>query len=288
MAYLKNSAVNLLNVHFALFALGMNGAGVFFVVFLLKAGVPMPLVFASIALTVMVRFLARPLVLMIAPRTGLKRLVAVGTTICGLQYLWLAEVHGVDLNLLAFCLTAAIGDTFYWTSYHAYFASLGDLEHRGHQIGAREALGALAAILGPLLGGWALITFGPLVAFGAATVVHVLAAIPLLGTPDVSVARSVRGVFRTALPSVMLFAADAWLCVGYVFVWQIALFLSLGESFSAFGVALALAALVGAISGLILGKHIDAGRGGRAVWLTFASVVTVTLFRVFSTDSAAL
>src|SRR5215471_1308576 len=288
MAYLKNRAVNRLNIHFGLFALALNGAGVFFVVFLLKAGVPTPYVFGAIALIVTVRFICRPLVLMLAPRTGLRTLLIFGTILCSLQYPILAEVHGLDWMLLAFCLTGALGDTFYWTNYHAYFATLGDSEHRGHQIGAREAIGSIAAIIGPLLGGWALISLGPRVAFGAAAIVNVLAALPLLGAPEVPVKKYVPGVFRAALPGIMLFAADAWIAVGYIFAWQIALFLSLGESFSAFGVAMALAALVGAISGLILGKHIDAGRGGGAVWLTFASLVAVTVLRAFSTTSAEL
>jgi hypothetical protein len=288
MAYLKNSAVNLLNLHYGLHALALNGAGAFFAVFLLKSGVSVPAVFGAIALVLAGRFLFRPLVLVLAPRTGLRALVAFGIIFSGVQYLFLAEVHGVDLMLLGFCLSAAIGDTFYWPSYHAYFAVLGDSEHRGHQIGAREALASLAAIIGPLIGGWALTTLGPRVAFGAAAIVHVLAALPFLGTPDVRVARSVPGAFRAAMSGIMLFAADGWIAVGYYFVWQIALFLSLGESFTAFGGALALAALVGAIGGLILGKHIDAGHGGRAVWLTFASLAAVTALRAASTGTVAL
>jgi hypothetical protein len=288
MAYLKNSAVNLLNLHYGLHALALNGAGVFFAVFLLKAGVSVPAVFAAIALVIAVRFLTRPLILVLAPRTGLRALVVFGTIFTGVQYLFLAEVRGVDVMLLGFCISAAIGDTFYWTSYHAYFAALGDSEHRGHQIGAREALGSVAAIAGPLLGGWALTTLGPRVAFGAAAVVHVLAALPFLGTPEVRVARNVPHAFRAAVSGIMLFAADGWIAVGYYFVWQIALFVSLGESFTAFGGALALAGLVGAIGGLILGKHIDAGHGGRAVWLTFASLAAVTVLRAASTGMVAL
>ncbi|MEI9932327.1 MAG: hypothetical protein WDM89_17745 [Rhizomicrobium sp.] len=45
-----------------------------------------------------------------------------------------------------------------------------------------------------------------------------------------------------------------WLIVGTgYFVWQLALFLSLGENFLHFGGALALAALVGAIAGMFWG-----------------------------------
>ncbi|HEY4263983.1 MAG TPA: MFS transporter, partial [Micropepsaceae bacterium] len=288
MAYLRNSAVNLLNLHYGMHAIALNGAGVFFFVFLLKAGVPVPAVFIAIALTVAARFLFRPLILVLAPRCGLRALVAFGTMFTGVQYLFLARVQGVDLMLLGFCLSAAIGDVFYWTCYHAYFAALGDSEHRGHQIGAREALGSFAAIAGPLIGAWALTTLGPRIAFGAAACVHVLAALPFLGTPDVKVARMVPRVFRAAIPGILLFAADGWIAAGFLFVWQIALFLSLGESFSAFGGALALAGLVGAIGGLLLGRHIDAGHGGRAVWLVFASIAGVTLFRAASTGNAAM
>jgi hypothetical protein len=62
---------------------------------------------------------------------------------------------------------ASVGETLYWNSYHAYFASLGDAEHRGHQIGAREAIASFAAIVGPLVGGWALATLDARIAFGA-------------------------------------------------------------------------------------------------------------------------
>jgi hypothetical protein len=75
---------------------------------------------------------------------------------------------------------------------------------------------------------------------------------------------------------------------GYVYAWQMALFLALGESFTAFGGVLAVAALVGAVAGLFLGKHIDAGRGVGAVWLTFGSLAAVMMLRAMSTDIAAL
>ena len=58
----------------------------------------------------------------------------------------LAAVQGVGPPLAAYCLVASLGGVFYWTSFHAYFAAAGDREHRGHQIGAREALAALLAI----------------------------------------------------------------------------------------------------------------------------------------------
>jgi hypothetical protein len=190
--------------------------------------------------------------------------------------------------LLATCVVASIGDTLYWTTYHAYFASLGDAEHRGHQISAREALASLAGIIGPLLGGWALATLGPRVAFGVISMVQMLSALPFIGTPGVAVAATVPGAYRAALRGVLLFAADGWIAVGHVFIWPIALFLSLGESFTAFGGAVALAALVGAVAGLLLGRHIDAGHGGRAAWLACGGLAALTVVRALSTQNAVL
>jgi hypothetical protein len=288
MAYLRNGTINLLNLHFGIHALAIEAGNVFFAVFLLKAGLSTPAVLAAIAFILTVRFLVRPLVVVLAMRWGLRPLVALGTIVSALQFPLLAEVHGIGLALLAACLIASLGETLYWTSYHSYFAALGDTEHRGHQIGAREALASLAGIIGPLAGGWALATLGPHIAFGTVAVVQVLSAIPLFGMRNVAVAQTVPGAYRAAWRGVALFAADGWIGTGHSFVWPIALFLSLGESFTAFGGALALAAVVGAIAGLLLGRHIDGGYGARAAAIACGSFAALTLFRALSTDNAVL
>jgi hypothetical protein len=288
MAFFRNDTVNLLNLHYGIHSLALSGGGAFFAAFLLRAGVPTPMVLASLALILAGRFAIRPSVLLAARRWGLKPLVIAGTVMSGLQYPLLAEVHGVGRPLLVLCAVAAIGDTVYWTSYHAYFASLGDIEHRGHQIGAREAIAAVVGIVGPLATGWALAVLGPRIAFDATAAVLVLAALPIFGTRNVRVAEAAPGAFRAAIPGALMFAADGWTMVGLTFVWPMALFLTLGESFTAFGGAMALAALAGAASGLLLGRFIDAGHGARAVWLAASSLVVVVSFRAASYGSPAL
>ncbi len=61
--------------------------------------------------------------------------------------------------------------------------------------------------------------------------------------------------------------------------WQLFLFLTLKESFTAFGGAMALAALFEAVTGLALGKLVDLGHGARAATLAFAVLVAYTLAR---------
>lgn len=276
MAFFRNTTVNLLNLHYGLHALAVSGGGAFVIAFLLRAGVPAYGALAFMASILIGRLIVRPAILPLGRRFGLKPLVVAGTLVTALQYPILAQVDGIGGPLLALCMVSAVGETFYWTAYHAYFASLGDPEHRGHQIGAREAVAALVGIAAPLITGWALVTLGPQVAFGATGAVLMLAALPLLLTPNVRIAPSAPEAFRAALPATLIFAADGWIAAGNVYVWQIALFIALGESFTAFGGAMAVAALAGAVSGLLLGRFIDLGHGRRAVWLA-AGIIAATL-----------
>jgi hypothetical protein len=278
LAFLRNTTVNLLNLHYGVHALAQYGGGAFFVVFLLKAGVSAPAVLAALALLLAGRFCVRPLILPAARRWGIKPLLIAGTLLSGVQYLIIARVHGVGPALLELCVAGALSDAVYWTSYHAYFAALGDSEHRGHQIGAREALVAVVGIAAPLLTGAALAAFGPAVAFGATAGSLVLAAIPLLFAPNVAVADAAPSALRGATGGMAMFFADGWISAGLTLVWPLALFQSLDQSFTAFGGAMALAALAGAASGLVLGRLIDQGGGPRAAWLAAgASAITLAL-----------
>jgi MFS transporter, DHA1 family, inner membrane transport protein len=288
VAFFRNSAVNLLNLHYGLHCITLYGGGAFFLVYLLKVGLSVPRVLVSLALILVGRFAVRPLVIPLAARWGLRAMLVAGTLLSALQYPVVAEVHGIGVTLLALIAVAAVGDMLYWTTYHAYFAALGDNELRGHQIGAREAIAAVVGIISPVVAGWILVAFGPRAAFGATSIVTGLAALPLLRTPEVCTVRRVPGVFKAALPGTLVFMADGWLAVGFWFAWQLALFLSLRESFLAYGGALAFAALVGAICGLTLGRHIDAGHGSRAVWLAVFAMGAIVVLRAIATGHPAL
>lgn len=288
MAYFRNNTVNLLNLHYAIHAIASTGGGAFFAAYLLKSGVPVPGVFLALAAILLGRFLIRPLIVGIAVRSGLRVLVVAGSFLTAIEFPLLAEVHGVGPVLFALCAMASAADTLYWSTYHAYFAALGDDHHRGHQLGAREAIAALVGIVSPLATGWLLVTLGPRVAFGATAVVVAASGLPLCWTPDVRVAKAAPGAWKAALPGVLFFLGDGFIGAGYVFVWQIALFLSLGENIMAFGGALAIAALVGAVGSMFLGRHIDAGNGTRAAWIACGVMTGIILLRAFATHDAHL
>jgi MFS transporter, DHA1 family, inner membrane transport protein len=285
MAFLGNDAVNRVNLHYGVQALAQSGGGVFFVVFLVWAGLSVPAALTTMASILAVRFMLRPAILPLAVRWGLKPLLVCGTVGMAAQYPLLARVHGVGGALVALCCVTALGEIFYWPTYNAYFAAIGDTEHRGHQISAREALVSVAGIVATLVGAWALVTLGPRPMFAAVGLVQALAAVPLIGAPNVAIAKAAPGAFRAARLGVILAATDGWFDACFLFVWQIALFVSLGESFAAYGGAMALAGLVGAACGLLLGRHIDAGHGRRAVAIAYAVASVVVLLRAASFGS---
>ncbi|HEY3909122.1 MAG TPA: MFS transporter [Stellaceae bacterium] len=288
MAFFRNRTVNLLNLHYGIHCIALTGGGAFFIIYLLKSGVSTPGALGSLALILLGRFIIRPVVVVIAVRRGLRVMVVAGILISALQYPFLAEVHGVGLALAMLIAIAAVGDTVYWTTYHAYFAALGDDDLRGQQIGAREAIAAVVGVVSPVATGWMLVALGPRVAFGTTSIIAALAALPLFWAPDVKVAPRAAGAFRAAIPGVLLFMADGWTAAGFVFAWQIALFVSLDENLLAYGGALAAAALVGAIGGLTLGRHIDAGYGRRAVWYAFVTFALVVMLRAGAVGHAAI
>jgi len=285
MAFLRNDAVNRVNLHSAIQALAQGAGGIFILVFLLRAGVSVPAALMAQVAILAGRFLLRPAILPLAKRWGLKPLLVFGTVATAAQYPLLAEVDGVGAALLVLCIVSSVGEVSYWLSYNAYFAAVGDAEHRGRQLGIREAAVAVAGIIAPLLGAWALLTAGPRWMFAAVGLIQVIAAVPLLGAPNVTVKQEAPGALRAARQGVILIVVDGWIDSSYFFVWPIALFVSLHESIPAYGGAMALAGLVGAACGMLLGRHIDTGLGRRVAVIAYTVATLVVLLRAASVGS---
>ena len=285
MSFFGNDAINRVNIHYGIQALAQGAGGVFILAFLLHAGVSIPITLATQAAILFSRIVLRPVVLPLAKLWGLKILLLVGTVAMAVQYPLLARVHGAGEALITVSIVAAIGDVLYWPTYHAYFAALGDAEHRGHQVSAREALVAAVGILAPLVGGWSLVALGPSVTFASVGVVQALAAVPLLGAPNRTVASTSPGAYRAARPAFWLTAADGWFGASYYWIWLLALFVALHGNLAAFGGAMALSALAAAICGLILGRFIDLGHGRRAVVMAYGVAAAIVILRALSLRS---
>jgi hypothetical protein len=129
--FFANRAVNRLAVHTALQQLAWCMSGAFFGVYLLRAGLAPSVLFLASAGVLALRFVTRPLVLVLAPRLGLRHTLVIGTLLSALQYPAVGFVHGADFTLGLFCTIGALAGVFYWPCYHTFFATLGDREYRG-------------------------------------------------------------------------------------------------------------------------------------------------------------
>jgi len=284
MSRSKSDAITRVNIHYALQAFAQGAGGLFFLVFLLKAGVPVPQTLLFSAGIVAGRFALRPALLPFAKRWGIKPLLIAGTLLTAINYPLLAQVKGPGPYLVLLCCFSSLGYLLYWLSFHAYFATLGEAEDRGGQIGLREAIVALVGIVAPLLGAWGLSTVGSTLTFWAVGAVQALAILPLIGAPNVLVKASVPAATAPAWTARWLMVSDGLLAAGYQNVWLIALFTTLGSSYSAFGGAAALAALAGAVGGLLLGRHVDLGHGRRSAIIAYSAAGIVVILRAGSLD----
>ncbi len=288
MSFLGNDAINRVTLHATIQALAQGAGGVFVFVYLLKAGVATPLVLCTVAAMTAGRFVLRPLVLIVARRRGLRATLMLGTVLEAAIFPLLASVHGPGAMLVAIIAIGAFGSVFYWTGLHAYTALLGDVENRGRQIGVRAAAAAVANIAAPWAGGWALTALGPATTFGLVAVVQVLAILPLLGMPSPRVAETAPRGSRDMRLAVILQASDGWFGAGFYYVWQIALFLTLGQHFAAYGGAMALAGLVGAGASLTVGRFVDLGHGRVSVFVAYGACALVVGLKAASLHSPAL
>jgi DHA1 family inner membrane transport protein len=119
-----------------------------------------------------------------------------------------------------------------------------------------------------------------------AAVIVTLAALPILWTPNVVVARKVVGGFRVAIPGVLLFAADGWIATGYVFVCgRLRCSFRSARAFLPMAKRSPLRRWSAQSGGLVLGRHIDAGHGKRAVWYASATVAAIIVLRALATGS---
>lgn len=272
MRFFSNDAINRIYFHSGLQGFAANCGGAFIYVYLLQAGISLPLVFVIIAAVVLSRLALRVFVVPVVKRIGLKQALFMGTMIDASSYLVLGQVKGLSTWLLAYVAVASLGTTFYWTCYHAVVARLGDDEHRGSQVSAREAVFAVTAIIGPLVGGAAFTLFGPFAAFALAAASYALAALPLLGLPQMDIPAEMEMTRDTKIFAFSLPFSDGLVAAAVNFGWKLVLFQALGSSFEAFGGALSVAGLVGAAMGLMFGRLIDLGHGARAIQMGLAAM----------------
>jgi MFS transporter, DHA1 family, inner membrane transport protein len=279
VATFKNKTFNLVYVHAALQALVMHGGEGFAFVYLLKAGIATWIVLACIAAMFASRLLFRMLVLPIALRFGLRNTLIASVAAEGATYLLLPLISDVGPLLYLYLATWAASSSFYWTTYHAYVAQIGNNEHRGQQVSAMEFFGMIAGVFAPLVMGFLLTWFNAWVGFGFIAAAMIFAALPFVFGPHIDVAPDAVVPAESRREAWRLMFTDGIRSAATHFVWLIALFITLSSSYVAYGGALALAGITGAFMGLVVGKWFDIGKGVHAARIGYGLMTASALFK---------
>jgi MFS family permease len=273
MTLFTNRDLNRLAVHSTLHQLAWTISSAFSAVFLLREGLSPAAIFLCLGAIIVLRFIFRPAVLFSVRAIGLRYTLIIGTFLYSAQSPLLALVHGLGVALLVYCVVAALAQAFYWTCYHAMFATIGEAVSRGSQVGWRELLIGIAGILGPAISGVMLTVAGPWAAFGVAGVIELAAIVPLLDVLEPPIEPTAPlGAFPFYKRGVLLLGSDGWIYNSSAWAWSLILFQALDARYDAFGGVLAAAALAGAVSGLFLGRFIDMGHARRAAWVNAATL----------------
>ncbi|MGD9638659.1 MAG: MFS transporter [Alphaproteobacteria bacterium] len=274
----SDKSVNLLNTHYAFLYMAWQMLCMFSMVFLYKAGVPLPFVFLTSAGIFVFRFLFRPLSLILINKIGCKKTLIIGSMVLCLPPLAIIPVTGLNQWLYIYIGINTVADCLYWLSYHTFFANSGRIEERGTALGIREGLSKIATIVGPLLSGSLLTIYGPKVAFGITSFLTFLASIPLFLLPDVKMKK----LTRKEKKGVSKFGMKIFIVWGFmqtVTAWPIILFKLFGENFQIYGWLLSLLGFFMAVMSFVLGRFIDKGKGKSIYRISIALIIITNLGR---------
>lgn len=270
------SQFRLLTAHAALYHLSSTMAGGFVGAYLLKLGLGLPVALATYAAILSLRFGMRLLAVEVVRRVGLNGALRLGACMTALGFLPLLKAQD-PVFLAVWVVNAAMAEALYWPTYHASSAASGQ-GPLGRQVAERTMIAALVSVLGPIVGGSLLATFGEGAGFGIAILVRLLSTWPVghMAPVDAGPIPSARESLRGDRRSMAIFAADGWMAAGLGYAWPMVLFASMGGSYQAFGAANAAAGLVGAAASLWCGRSVD--RGQRDRWLLVVCVALVAAF----------
>ncbi len=264
MSFLKNKAINLLNIHIALIRLAGLFSGVFVPIFLLQKGLSIPIICLFSALSSFIRIPARIFQVPLTKKIGAKPSVIIGIIGTGVSYLFLTLAQGIDIYLWLYVIIGGIFSALYWQLFHYLFTYYGNNHERGQNISVQIIFAELIQIAGPLLGAiiinyqgfssYAIFIFSILF-------LAIVFILPLSKYPSINNICS----FRRALKEEDKYGMKISIWSGaieasYAYIWIIVIYLTLGELVS-FGGALTMGILVGVILQAIIGKHIDNGKG---------------------------
>jgi len=121
---------------------------------------------------------------MFAGKFGLERSLSVSMPMFVVYFLILASIPKVPELFYVSWIILAVFKTFFWPAYHAEISKFGDDKNRGTEISWFYAVNRGTGILGPVVGGLVVVTFGFSILFVVTAGLALLAVVSLLRTKE--------------------------------------------------------------------------------------------------------
>lgn len=225
------------------------------------------------------RFLIRPFAIPIIDKLGLKKSLIIGTILYAGLFLVLYNIHHIGLWLWILIAYHAISDIAYFLPMHSFYAAAGDHDDRGRKMAMREVLALSFGTAAPIIAGIVAAKFGFGVLYILATLLMLLAVVPLFftdnfnGNQPMSFSEAWRSIdFR----GFGMMLGDGIKVQAEFFVWAIYIFFVTANLIH-FGWLLGLNTFLLAVLYLVLGKMFDEGRG-KSIWLIGAIGLSIMFF----------
>lgn len=165
-------------------------------------------------------------------RFGFRHMILLTVPLTIISFLMLYSLPIYHWPLWTISLVYGVATSFYWVGYHFDFATSSNKQNRGKQVGLARMVQTLGGALSPFFGGIILVNFGFSTLFILGSVLLFISALPLLMSPDKHEKIDVhfKQIWKEqASREALSFAAWGIERGVLLFVWPIALFISLGN-----------------------------------------------------------
>ena len=279
MSSFSNKDLTFLNVHYGLRAMGWEMCSMFTLAYLYRQGLSLTLAFTVYAGMLFMRTLTRPVAMYFCLKKGVHFTLILGTVIFACRYPAMIPIQGLSFWLIPFMFISGLADVLYWVPYHNYFASIGSAETRGSNVGIRDAIATVVAVIGPGIGG-ILLSFNAFYAFAMPFVLTLCAVIPLIKTPAFPRPSKPSGKEKKETDpfGFIVFIGDGLFYQAGA-IWPLIVFIILHNNFSNFGLILALAAFFRALGSVFFGKMIDKGKGRLICYIGYGLHIVILAVR---------
>lgn len=243
-----------------LFNLAINLTYIFEPIFLYNLGYGLP----KIMFFYVIVYTAYALLIMpisaITSKIGYKHAIFISTIIYVIYWLLLYQVK---FNPILFFITPilfGIQKSLYWPPYNADIALSNIKQQRGREVGVLFSVIELAAIIGPIVGGFISFQFGFPILFSVAAFLMIASVFPLFFSPEIYTKHRFR--FKNFWSIVKQYPYNFFGYWGYaedlmlMSLWPIFMFILVPQVFS-IGAIITFASIIAIVVMLYLGKVVD-------------------------------